>query len=355
MKKNIQQDIFVSVVMAVYNGETYLQQSIDTVLGQTYQNFEFIIVDDCSNDRTNEILHQMKDERIIIIRNETNLGLGGSLNRAVKQAKGKYILRMDADDLCFKNRFEVQIACMEKHPNIYMAFHDMIWFQEGKCLRMLDTNDYAPEYLKATLLFYNTVLHPCVIFRREVFEEFSYPAQFTVAEDIGLWVQIMRKYDIVRFSGNLMLYRIHPGQVGKTATSLQRSQNKEVKIPLLTEIFGTVSEHEIELHNQISFKQLPVDEKEAFIYLKQLIKANKKTRVCSPYHLKQIAIRMYLTLAHYQNYKKTAMLRRIFSFGLFETLWLLMRAMISGGRNYYDFLRGRRQAKREGLCDADAN
>ena len=114
LKKNIK----ISVVMAVYNGEKYLRSAIDSILSQTYIDFEFIIIDDCSTDNTANILESYTDSRIQIIRNEKNLRLPASLNKGLKIAKGKYIARMDADDIAMPDRFEKQVKYLEAHQEV---------------------------------------------------------------------------------------------------------------------------------------------------------------------------------------------------------------------------------------------
>ena len=116
----------VSVIMSVYNGEKYLVQAIDSILNQTYQNFEFIIIDDCSTDNSSHILQEyaQKDSRIKIIKKEKNIGIKGfikNLNLGISIAKGKYIARMDADDISLPERFQKQVDFLENNPEITLV------------------------------------------------------------------------------------------------------------------------------------------------------------------------------------------------------------------------------------------
>ena len=104
--------------MAVYNGEEYLYSSINSVLNQTFSDFELVIIDDCSNDKTYNIINDFKDSRIVYSRNIKNIGQTPSLNIGVKLSKGKYIARIDADDLYIDNKLEKQFYFMEKNPEI---------------------------------------------------------------------------------------------------------------------------------------------------------------------------------------------------------------------------------------------
>ena len=110
----------ISVVMAVYNGERHLREAIDSILNQTFADFEFVIIDDASTDRSGRILQEYagKDKRIVIIGNETNMGLSKSLNKGIRLTKGEYIARMDADDISFPDRFEKQVKFLDDHNDI---------------------------------------------------------------------------------------------------------------------------------------------------------------------------------------------------------------------------------------------
>src|SRR5690606_13489679 len=107
--------MLISVVLPAYNAELYIKEAIDSVLAQTFTNFELIILNDGSTDKTEEIILSYQDSRIVYVKNEHNLGLIGTLNKGMALAKGKYIARMDADDICFPERFEKQVAFLEKN------------------------------------------------------------------------------------------------------------------------------------------------------------------------------------------------------------------------------------------------
>ena len=113
----------VSVIMSVYNSDKFLSESIESILNQTFRDFEFIIINDCSTDKSLDIIkkYSKNDNRIVLIENENNIGLTKSLNKGVKIAKGNYIARIDADDTALNNRFEVQYNFLEKNKNIFLV------------------------------------------------------------------------------------------------------------------------------------------------------------------------------------------------------------------------------------------
>lgn len=200
---------FVSVLMSVYNAERYLEEAIQSVLAQTYENFEFIIVDDGSEDGSLAIINQIKDKRIRLIVNEKNKGLIYSLNKGLDAAVGKYIIRMDADDISDPERFDTQIRYMEKHPEIGISGTAYQSFGEGLSFktRILESN---PLQNKADLMFYPVLAHPSVIMRKSVLDEnnLRYREEFKNAEDYGLWVEASNFTKISNVKKKLLNYRI---------------------------------------------------------------------------------------------------------------------------------------------------
>ncbi len=108
----------VNVIMAVFNGEQYLQEAIESILRQTFDNFEFVIIDDGSTDKTVEILNRFSDERIKRLTNESNIGLTRSLNRGIRFSRGEYIVRQDADDVSLPERLAKQVAYLDAHSMV---------------------------------------------------------------------------------------------------------------------------------------------------------------------------------------------------------------------------------------------
>ena len=117
MDKNIKTPK-ITVLMPVYNGEKYLKESIESILKQTFRDFEFLIINDTSTDESEKIIRSFKDSRIKLIKNEKNIGLTKSLNKGLDLAKGEYMARMDADDISLPKRLEIQVAFMDKNPKI---------------------------------------------------------------------------------------------------------------------------------------------------------------------------------------------------------------------------------------------
>lgn len=160
----------VSVIMGIYkmvNKESIVKLAIDSILNQTYKDFEFIICDDGSNDGTYEMVKNLikKDNRVILIRNEENKGLAYSLNHCLSVAKGKYIARMDADDISMPNRFEKQVKFLDEHLEYAVVGSNMLYINENG---IWGNRILAEKPSKESFLFTSPFAHPTVIMRKEI-------------------------------------------------------------------------------------------------------------------------------------------------------------------------------------------
>lgn len=221
----------ISVIMSVYNGEAYLAEAIESVRNQTFQNWELIIINDCSTDSTGEILagFAAKDERIKVHPNEVNLKLPASLNKAISLTRGKYIARMDADDICLPERLEKQYRFMEAHTDValsscrYMTVKNGVYASGGAGGRC----DH--QALQAMLLVSNPILHPGVIAKAEVMKQFGYDTTLTCTEDLELWTRLVMENQKVQILPEcLMIYRLHDKQI--TSTTLERQRTEALRI-----------------------------------------------------------------------------------------------------------------------------
>ena len=218
--------------MSVYNGEEYLAEAVDSVLNQSFEDFELIIINDCSTDKTGEILERYaaRDARVRVHTNEVNLRLPSSLNKAISLAEGKYIARMDADDICLPDRFEKQYAFMEAHPDTalsscrFMTLKNQV-ISSGGCGGKTDN-----ESIKAMLLVTNPILHPGIIAKAEVIRELGYDKSFTCTEDMEIWSRfVMAGHKIEIQPEYLMIYRLHDKQITETTRERQRGEVKTLQ------------------------------------------------------------------------------------------------------------------------------
>ena len=161
----------ISVIMSVYNGMPYLEQAVESIFRQTFEDFEFFIVDDASTDETWRYLKSLRDMRIKLIQNKKNLGLAASLNIALRQAQGDFVARMDADDISLSIRFKEQINFLQKHPTIDIC---------GSFVNVIDETDKiigqikkptSNKEIKKELFWLTPLLHPTWFAKKEVFRK----------------------------------------------------------------------------------------------------------------------------------------------------------------------------------------
>lgn len=226
----------ISVIMPAYNAEKYIKEAIDSILNQTYADFEFIIINDGSSDRTEEIILSYNDPRIVYVKNEKNLGVASSLNRGLETAGGEYIARMDSDDISMPERFEKQVAYLKNHESTVVLgtainSFDGIGFQSQK------TFSQDLEDMKVDLFFSCGLAHPSVMMRRDVIRELGgYDPNYNGLEDYELWCRVIEKYEITTLPDILLRYRIHENQVTKNPSEEYRTQMHNLKMRQLQQL-----------------------------------------------------------------------------------------------------------------------
>jgi Glycosyl transferase family 2 len=213
----------VSVVMAVRNGEKYVAEAIESILAQTYRSFEFIIIDDGSSDGTPGILqsYQQQDDRIRVYTQE-NRGHAASLNRGCQLALGKYLARMDADDVSVRHRLEAQVEYLESNPQVAVvggAVHCID--SDGKFIETRSVPEH-PDEIRQALVTRNPICHSMVMMRRDVFQQVGgYRIAFEDAEDYDLWIRISEHHDLANLSFPLGCYRISSSQISHRSATHQ--------------------------------------------------------------------------------------------------------------------------------------
>ncbi len=219
----------VSVLMSVYNGARYLREAIDSILAQTFTDFEFIIVDDGSTDETPAILDSYTDPRIVRLRNETNIGLTKSLNRGLAIARGEYVARQDADDVSFPERIQKQVAFLDAHPIVAMvgsAYYQIDPYGAliGIVLLPCDHQAIADE-----LLYHCCFCHGATIFRlNQVRQVGNYNEEFVVAQDWDLWVRLMQNYQLANLPDALYKLRCSSRSISVRSRESQRRAARHI-------------------------------------------------------------------------------------------------------------------------------
>ena len=247
----------ISVVMPVYNAEQYLIEAIDSILSQTFIDFEFIIVNDGSTDSSSEIIdaYVKNDSRVIHVKNE-NQGISLSLNHGINIAKGEYIARMDADDISLSNRFDEQVKFMDNNPDVGICgtwvdlFGDII---KGQSICHPTDN----EKLKVRLFFSVCFVHPSVMIRKKLLIEndIIYDSSFSSGQDYKLWFDLKNLTKYANIPLILLRYRVTKNSVSNVANSnksdIRYNLISSVFILMLKELNVDISEHESRRHFQL--------------------------------------------------------------------------------------------------------
>jgi len=210
--------------MPAYNTEKYIQNSIESILNQSYINFELIIIDDGSIDQTLNIINSFKDKRIHFYQNKTNIGIIESLNKAIDVANGEYIARMDADDIAHIDRLKLQFHEFKKNEALILcgSWYKVLYNKSIIKKVKLPTNS---NEIKARLLFNNQICHPSVMIKSNHLKKFKYNIKHIGCEDFGLWNVLKDKGDFVNIPLPLLTYRLH-----NTNISLQKNSKKDSAI-----------------------------------------------------------------------------------------------------------------------------
>ncbi len=241
----------ISLIMSVYNGEDYLCEAIDSVLKQTFTNWELIVINDCSTDKTGEILNNyaLQDSRVKVYTNEVNLRLPSSLNKALSLAQGKYIARMDADDVCLPDRLEKQYAFMEKNQDIALSSCRFMTLKNGVISSGGCGGKNDNESIKALLLVTNPILHPGIIARAEVIKKLGYDKNFTCTEDMELWTRFILAGENVQILPEyLMIYRLHDKQITETTLEKQKVEVLTVQKKYLSSLLSPMNKEQEEFY-----------------------------------------------------------------------------------------------------------
>lgn len=211
--------------MAVYNAAAHLRQSMESILGQSFSDFEVVAVDDGSTDGSGELLEELahRDGRIRVV-HQDNAGLARSLNTALGLAQGQYAARMDADDLCHPERFARQVGFLDSTPSVALCGTWVRTF--GTAISNIWRYPVAPREIKAAMLFVNPVAHPTVMARREVLQRAEgYDTDIGYGEDYATWARLCMEHDLANLGQVLMRYRVHSGQMGAVHTHDARRED----------------------------------------------------------------------------------------------------------------------------------
>lgn len=210
-----QQMPLASVLIPAYNCEAYVLEAVSSMLSQSFTDFELLVIDDGSTDSTRKLLESVQDPRLRLVSNERNIGLIGTLNRGLDLATGRYVARMDADDISGSERLEKQVRFLETHPDVHVlgTMVNLI-NEEGKVFGAITGYPKDADEIHRYLLRECCLIHPSVMFRKDtVLAAGGYSASAQHAEDYDLWLRLSDRHKIANLPEKLVSYRMHRNQV----------------------------------------------------------------------------------------------------------------------------------------------
>ena len=344
----------ISVVMPTYNTQiSILKEAVDSILNQTFSDFEFIIIDDGSANDTYEYLKSIPDKRIKIIKNDTNIGITKSLNIGFRAARGKYIARMDSDDIAFPDRFEKQYAFMESHPDVFICGSKAIFFKnralpdkkpaeqtkkqytfiKKKDSRRKESTEIVNckvedmESYRVRMIFTNPgPLHPTAFFNHEKLIQYhiEYNEELVYAQDYDLWMRISSFGQICTLPEVLLYYRAHSGQISKAHREKQIECDQMTQRKLLEQLLDNVSEEDLSFHYQHSsgyYSNAKISPR-AIQWYGRILTANRERKIYDHKKLVQYIDRIKTSLilqTFTQDMRKSEKVRLLFQYMPFST------------------------------------
>ena len=235
----------VSVLMGVRNGLPYLPAALESILAQSFEDFELIVIDDGSTDGTWEVLEGMarRDARVVIKHQETNRGLTPTLNATIELARGAYLARMDADDLAERDRLGVQFELLEREQGLVLAGSNVMRIdEEGGTVAVTDL-PLEDSAIRAWCMFVNPIVHPSVMMRAAPFREqgLRYDESFETTQDWELWTRLLACGRARNVRRPLVSQRQHDGSVSRTRRRLQRSNSRRVQVRYAKAVLGNAA------------------------------------------------------------------------------------------------------------------
>ncbi len=271
----------VSVMMPAYNVEKYIGEAIESILNQTFQDYELIIIDDGSKDATYQVMQKyaQKSDKIRIFQNEKNEGLVFTRNRLLELAEGEYLAALDSDDISLLDRLEKQVNFLDKNPDIDLLGGGLEFFREDS-----DEKSYLlfltdPEQIACKLLFHNMFTQTAIIYRNKV-KKMKYD-NHPLAEDYDLWVRISWQGKVTNLEDILALCRLHPESISARRDDDMKKNDRLIHIKQLHRLGIKPTEKELDIHRKIAHQITTITEdefKQAISWIQKLWIANQENK-----------------------------------------------------------------------------
>ena len=238
----------VSVIIPIFNGEKYLEAAIDSILKQTFNNYELLLIDDGSTDKTLKIISTYKDKRIRLLKNDHNMGLAVTRNRGIDESKGEYIAWLDCDDISLPTRLEKQVTVLDENPDIGLCgtWVKTIGGESGSIWKY----PVEPDFLRSTMIFYNPLATSSIMLKKKFLIEHNlrFDLLFPPAEDYDLWERLSNICKITNVPKVLTLHRTHSAQISCLMAEKQKKSAWKVQERQINTLSIVPDEGENQLH-----------------------------------------------------------------------------------------------------------
>lgn len=308
----------LTILMPVYNGEQFLTETIDSVLTQTFNDYDFLIINDGSTDNSESIIKSYKDTRIKYLSNEVNLGLVKTLNKGIELTNTEFLARMDADDLWEPSKLDKQIRLMDENPEVGLCGTSVRKFGNINGDFIFPRNN---ETLKVGFLFYCTMSHPSVVYRTSFLKEsgLRYRSEYFPAEDYKMWIDCIDKTQVRNIPEILVYYRQHEQQICQEKQDSQKEKTDNVRMEILKKIYPKITEDEKQFHlNEfVVYSIISTDDiRKHKRWANKLIKENSFSRYIKPSVMGkelnrylQVSIKGYLINRYFTQYNVSNLVR----------------------------------------------
>jgi glycosyltransferase involved in cell wall biosynthesis len=246
----------LSVVTAVFNGRSFLRETIASVLAQSFRDFEFILVDDASTDDSVDVIREFDDARVVLVRNEANFGIIASRNKAIALAKGNLIALLDQDDLAAPERFAKQVAYLNVHPNI-LALGTWVNYIAPRTVStpLAPRRTYTPAQWRVAFLFFNGFTNSSLMLRRLALSSPAYTAEYALCEDYYMLYRLSCFSGVAMLDEALTIYRYHENNASVTKLADMHLHERQIWRQMLSEHQVIATSSEISLHQQLAAKE----------------------------------------------------------------------------------------------------
>ena len=243
----------VTVFIPVYNRERYIGEAIESILAQTFSDFEILLVDDGSTDSSVDKIRSFSDPRIRLVCNEENLGIPRTRNKGIEHARGQYMAMLDSDDRSYPERLEKQVAFLESHPDhVQVGSWCRMMDAQGNVLTKIKRQPASPDDIHAQFLFRCAMSNRSIMARTAILKEYGYRNDFPRCQDYELHVRLAKQYKLGNIQECLVYGRIHPQQITEQTQNLGDLKKQEIISKQLHELGVTFSEDDLEPHLTLS-------------------------------------------------------------------------------------------------------